>query len=275
MNTFYSIFSVVLNPNTSEKISVGLLLSNGYQSIFDYSPDKLNMLRPTMSKDQYFFIKNYFRSVNHVIEKIDKSILQLSFKEEGKNAILSEPYFDYLSTYNRNVITVSRPVRIDLDVKKEIFIELFEKYIGEDKTNTPRKEHTVESIKKRLIPAVEQFFSVDIEFTPSDHTHSHFPVKIDLIGQNHQPVISQFLDLERNLFYLKSDYFDLEIIPEFFPESQRFLISAEPDKKKFGVQHDLWKEIRKYKFFDYVDASEAENMIREYAMAHDVKPYEA
>ena len=276
MKTFYSIFSAVLNPNTSEKLSLGLLLSNGYQSIFDYSVDKLNMIRPVISRDQYFFIKNYFHSINNVITRIDKNILEYSvFEKEGKNAIINEPYFEYLSTYNQNVITVSSPVRIDLEVNKKIFTKLFVKYIAEEKELTPKKEHDVGKIKKKLIPEVDKYFSVDKEILPLDNSKTHFPVKIDLIGKNQQIVISQFLDLERNLFYLKSDFFDLELIPDIFPEGKKFLISAEPDKKEFSIQHNIWQEIKQHASFEYLDASEAEDKIREYAVAHHVQPYDA
>ena len=273
MQAFYSVFSAVLNPNTSEKLSLGLLLSDGHQSIFDFSPDKLNMIRPVISRDQYFFIKNYFRSVNNVIAKIDKSISELSVLE-SKNAIINEPYFDYLSTYNQNVITVSRPVRIDIDVNKENFSKLFTKYIAEEKEMVSKKKHSVEKVRKKLIPKVDKYFSVEKEIFPPENSEALFPVKVDLIGKNHQIVISQFLDLERNLYYVKNDFFDLELIPNIFPGSQNFLVSAEPDKKLFSIQHNIWKEIRQHKFFKYLDASEAEETIREYAVSHQVQPYE-
>lgn len=76
MKTFFSIFSVVLNPLTSEKVSLGLLLSDGNTSLFEYSSNRLTVIKSLLEPNQYTFIKNYFRSVNKSIERDEQNDTQ-------------------------------------------------------------------------------------------------------------------------------------------------------------------------------------------------------
>ena len=49
MKTFFSIIYLPLNPNLQEKISVGLVMSNGNQSIFKVSNPKMQIIKGLIS----------------------------------------------------------------------------------------------------------------------------------------------------------------------------------------------------------------------------------
>jgi hypothetical protein len=135
MNTFYSILSAVINPVSGEKISVGLLLSDGNRSLFDFSENRLSLLNSLVDKETKKFIRQYLKSIDTVLNKIDINQDQLTILDEaGKNLVVNEPYIAYLSVYNQNVISFSNPVSIDVKVEEQVFIALFSKFI-DDETN--------------------------------------------------------------------------------------------------------------------------------------------
>jgi hypothetical protein len=53
MNTFYSIVSATINTLTDESITLGLLLSDGKQSRYAFSSNRLSLVRGLVSSDQY------------------------------------------------------------------------------------------------------------------------------------------------------------------------------------------------------------------------------
>lgn len=90
---------------------------------------------------------------------------------------------------------------------------------------------------------------------------------------NETPVFARFIDLERRLDFIKSDYFDLTSLKMAIPESYGFLVSAEPLKERFPTQHTIWNSLKNNTDFDFTDISEV-GKIRDYAERHGVKPAE-
>ena len=272
MNTFYSILSAVINPVSGEKISLGLLLSNGNTSYFDYSNSRLSLLNSLIDKENKKFIKQYLRSIENVIEKIDINQQQLTILEDvGKNLIINEPYIEYLSVYNQNVISFSKPVSIDVNVEEGIFSTLFAKFIDDETTVKINFRSNIQIIKTDFFPKVKEYYSIEKEITCRDFKNILLPVSIDLYGKNENIVIGQFFDLEKNINYIKSDYYDFQQMIEISKKGMKFLISNEPEKSKYPQQHYFWNEIRKQKKITYLDTSEIET-IEEYAKEHGVKP---
>jgi hypothetical protein len=272
MKTFYSILSAVINPVSGEKISLGMLLSDGNTSLFNFSDTRLSLVGSLIDKENKKFIKQYLKSIENVINKIDINDDQLTiFENEGKNLIVNESYIDYLSSYSQNVISFSKPVAIDVNVDQKIFESLFVKFIDEETDIEPLHRHNVEIVKAGFFPEVNNYFSIEKEFTPEHYPKVILPVTIDLFGKNEIEVIGQFLDLEKNIYHIKNDYFDYSQLTEVFPKSKKFLISSEPPKSKYPQQHYFWNEIRKQKKQDYVNIEELE-IVKEYAKEHQVMP---
>ena len=194
------------------------------------------------------------------------------FSDEENQLVLSEPYVEYLSVYNNNVISQSKPVQIDLSVTESNFQVLYQKYIEKNVILPEKEKHSVNKVKEIFIPRVKKYFSIDKELTTNDFPTLLFPVTCDLLGKNERTVISQFLDLERAIYHIKNDYYDIEHIPNAICDGQLFLVSPEPDKKALPSQHSIWKQVRVNKDYDYVDISEIDK-IEEYAKEHGVIPY--
>ena len=59
MKSFYSILSAAIRPETNEKVSLGLLFSDGNNSFFDLSKNKLAAVHLLVNDVQFKFIKEY------------------------------------------------------------------------------------------------------------------------------------------------------------------------------------------------------------------------
>lgn len=274
MKTFYSLLSAVINPVSSEKISLGLLLSDGNTSLFGYSSNRLSLIRSIIEKESFGLVKEYLKSIRTVIEKIDfNQNQQTIYEAEGKNLMVNESYISYLSDYSSNIISFSKPVAIDLPVKQDIFDKLFFRFIEEVSMPEIRRERAVESVRSEFLPRVSDYFLTEYDVTPDTFPELLLPVTIDLMGKNERYVIGQFMDLERHPNHIKSDFFDFRQLSEALPNSTNFLITAEPLKSKWPVQHHFWNEIRNIRNIQCIEVSEVE-AVEAYAREHRVKPVE-
>ena len=272
MKTFYSILSAVINPTSGEKISLGLLLSDGNTSFFDFSGSRLSLIGSLIDKERKKFISQYLKSIDNVIKRIDINQEQVTiFADSGKNVIINEPYIEYLSTYSQNVISFSRPVAIDVNIEQSVFETLFSKFIDEVTIVKSIQKSNIQIVKDKFFPRVKNHFSIEKGFTSDNFPSVLLPVTIDLFGKNEHYVIGQFLDLEKNIYHIKNDYFDYHQMTEVLKTSKKFIISVEPQKIKYPQQHHFWNEIRKQKKNTYVDISELD-IIEVYAKEHDVMP---
>lgn len=272
MKTFYSILSVVINPVSGEKVSLGLLLSDGNTSLFDFSDNRFSLVGSLIDKERKKFVRQYLRSVENVIKKIDVNQDQLTILDgEGKNLIINEAYIGYLSTYSQNVISFSKPVAIDVKVENSVFEALFSRFIDEETAVETSRKNSIQLIKNDFFPRVQNHFATEKEFTPEKYPKVILPITIDLFGKNEIYVMGQFLDLEKSIFYIKSDFFNYYQLAVLYSESKKFLISHEPQKDKYPQQHYFWSEIRKQKGHSFVDISELE-IIEKYAEKHQVMP---
>lgn len=271
MKTFYSILSAVINPSTGEKISLGLLLSDGNQSRFSFSENRISLLNDLLDKETRRFIRQYLKSIENVIEKIDINEMQTSiFEETGKNVIVNEPYIAYLNVYNQNVIAFSKPVSIDVAVNDQIFSTLFGKFIDETTPKTNIRKNIL-IVKTEFLPRVKPYYTIEKELSTSDYPNLVLPVTIDLFGKNEDFVMGQFFDLEKHLNFIKNDYYDYQQVQQIIKTGKRFTISSEPDKAKYPQQHHFWQEIRKQKGVTYVNINELDT-IEAYAKEHGVVP---
>jgi hypothetical protein len=272
MNTFYSIITATINPLTNESIALGLLLSDGSQSRYDFSANRLSLVKSLVAFEQYRFIKDYLRSFNTIIEKFDQNrIPEPGLNELKENLIINEPYVQYMSVYGQNVIKVSSPVRIDLEINEANFRKLFIKFIDKQEEPKVRTKKSIFQIKDDFSESVADYFTAERELPINEFPGLGLPVRVDLFGKNDQIVIVQFVDLERQINYIKTDFYDLEHINHSIEKKKMFLVTQEPNKKTFPQQHHLWTQTRKAGKYDYTDLQDV-NRIQEYAIEHGVIP---
>jgi hypothetical protein len=275
MNTFYSIVYALITPQTGEKISLGLLLSDDEKSIFRFSKAKLSVVHSLVGDEQSRFIADYIHSLDRQCNAKDscRPEIDLDFADAAKS-LVSERYIDYLSVYNQNIITFSKPVVIDMEISPASMDILFPKLINEKQPIYQLQihhEHKLSDVRNSFVHVVSNHFSIDREITKTEFPGLIMPVKIDLFGKNERTVFAKFFDFERKTDHIKNSFFDLDQMLEVLDKPKAFIISAEPEAEKYAVQHQAWESIRNIKKVDYVDCSEVKK-IQEYAVEHGVIP---
>jgi hypothetical protein len=120
MKTFYSILTVPIRPSGQEQLNIGLLLVNGSELLFKFSPKKLEFIKQLLPKTTFNLLKSY---VFGLAEKLnhDDETMRLKFS--------NGEFVNYLSNYNSNLLTFSKPTPIELGVTDQDFRTLFEKFI--------------------------------------------------------------------------------------------------------------------------------------------------
>ncbi len=275
METFYSILSVTLRPEIDEKLSVGIVLIGKNKVFFYSSSNKLIALKKLVSQ-------NVYNGIKHSIKLIEKGfnikqreyynpqqVLELDIK--SKSDVFNYNYIDYLSRYNNNIITFSKPVEINVEYSVELFHNLFQKFVDEEAfVKTEKKINPIEQFKNIFFPRCKSYFSIEQEITSAMFPKLIMPIKIDLLGKNEEEVFVQSIDMSKTLRSIENGVADLLHVNIALPNSKKFILSSEPDKS-LEVNHSIWNNIRQYKEFEYVDIKEAER-IEEYAKTYGVVP---
>jgi hypothetical protein len=70
MKAFYSILSAVINSVSGEKISLGLLLSDGNTSIFNYSNNRLSLVNSIVDNESQIINFNDCQEINNEVLEI-------------------------------------------------------------------------------------------------------------------------------------------------------------------------------------------------------------
>lgn len=274
MKTFYSLVYAVITPETGEKIALGILLSNGSESLFRYSVQKLEALKHFIGLPEHNYVREYLKSVEHLGNRFEPSIGKTAIELETIHfSAVAEGYIDYLSNYNQNIISFGKPVQIDIAIEKESFDRLFTAMIKEKvMVQNPSARHQIHKVRETFIPTVENFYTSEFEITPKEFDALSFPIKLDLLGKNEKPVFARFLDFEKAMNHIKSDFFDIDQVLNAIMNIKGFVIASEPDRDHFQHQHVAWDRFRNKEGIEYLDLSEVER-VREYALSHGVEPW--
>lgn len=147
MKTFYSILSLNIKPEINERLSVGMVMVFKEKVFFHLSKRKLSVIQKLVSKERYKASLNYLKMIeksSSTNELLNQTIGIRQLKPETKyDRIFSEQYIEYLSRYNNNLVSFSKPNFIDLDVTEHIFETLFKKLIDDSAFEIISKKKTI------------------------------------------------------------------------------------------------------------------------------------
>jgi len=279
MKTIYSILYVNLNTTLNERVSIGVVVSNGVNDYFKYSTDKLSAFKGLLNNERYGLIRSYLKSLEKQIcnSSVDTSN-QLFEKKEFQNNWINESYLTYLSKYSNNIVQFSLPRTIDIELNSNNFKRIFEKYIfrysEEININPTINVHTV--VKKELFPKIKKRVNIEKTLTSNDFDNLFAPIDIDFIGINGIPVAGQTIDFEKKHYFLENDvtrFVSLTKAIELEGDSRGkyFVLGREP-QKEINKNHSLWEQIRDTEFLEFIDVDEV-GIIEEYIENNNVKPF--
>lgn len=275
MKTFYSILSINIRPEINERLSIGLLMICGEQVFFRHSASKLSVIKRLIGNDVFKATQNYLKLVETSVnsnEAISSDNAALHFKIESKyDRLFSEQYIEYLSRYNNNLISFSKPNFVELEANEQIFSLLFKKFVDQfEEIVVDENTRRIDRFKKQYYPNVKSFFNIEQEINSTQYSGLFTPVKVDLMGKNDIEVFGQSIDFEKKIYSIECNIGNLLQLNRALPKAKQFVIGYEPDKD-LEINHRIWNNIRMSSEFEYVDISEAEK-ITEYAISHGVTP---
>ncbi|MCL6220714.1 hypothetical protein [Zunongwangia pacifica] len=279
MRTIYSILYINLNTALNERVSIGIVVSNGLENYFKFSATKLSAFKAILNAEKYSLVKSYLKSIEKevVTNKVTHTTTLFNPKDV-KNNWISEPYLAYLSNYSNNIIQFAPPKAIDVDLNDNTFKRIFEKYIfpfSEDTNEAPAfNVHSI--VKKQLFPKIEKRVNLEKTLTSKDFENLFAPIEIDFIGVNGIPVAGQTIDFEKKHYYLENDVARFVSLTKAIElegdyKGKYFVLGREP-QKKVDKNHLLWKHIRDTEFLEFVDIAEI-GIIEDYLQKNDVRPF--
>jgi hypothetical protein len=267
MKVFYSILYVSIKPVVNEQLSIGLFLSDGNSAFFHYSVEKLNLTRKLISDDSFSMISQYIDGLNQDINGEEKY-----FKD------ISLGYFNYLSDYNNNLISFSKPTPININFEEEVFKKLFEKFVFKYKSEVVPLVHKVtplSRVKEVLYPSIKRRVNIDKTLTPKEIPTLLVPrVKVDFIGLNDYPVAGDVIDFNAGINSISNNigHFTTLINALDGRNGKYYIIGEEPSRTLYPEQHSTWSQIHNSKSIEFVPLNEIET-VSKYMEDHKVKPF--
>lgn len=277
MKTIYSILYVTLNTALNEKVSIGLLMSDGKYDRFRFSADKLLALKGIIEPERYNLVKGYLKSLESDINVAGDEKVVFENKTL-KNNWVNEGYISYLSRYSNNLIQFSEPKTIDILFSPENYKRIYEKYIYafDQKIEEVFVESIFTKVKQELYPKITNRVNLDFALDSSHFENLFAPIEVNFIGINGMPVAGQTIDFDKKHHFLENDIarfvsLTKAIELEGKEKGKYFVLGHEPDKKD-DKNHLLWEQIKDSKFLEFVDVNDVDR-VEEYIEKHEVKPY--
>lgn len=279
MKTFFSIIYLPLNSNFQEKISIGLVMSNGEQSIFKVSNSKMQIIKGLISSHKFNILKNYFSNIINEIEPKNEEF-KLNIKSDISNNWLNESYFNYLNRYSNNLVIYSEPRKIEIDITLETFKQLFNKYVfeyDEEVSLVSKGEDILSKVKANLFSKIENRVNLNVTVNSNDFNELLTPVDVNFLGKNGVIVAGQTIDFLKRLYNLENDLtryisFTKAVDYSCSKKGKYFLVGQEPSKIENPANHRTWKHVRESHLVEYIDLSETEK-IKNYIIDKGVEPF--
>jgi len=269
MTSYYTIIYAVIRHEIDEKISIGLILSDGEKVKVRFSKEKKRLVRRVIHKA-------LFENINYTIESIEKSAYELNLEITSlsftlPNNIFSKEYLEYLNVYNNDVIGYSKPIQIDLALSDDLLDSLYQEYIDNSKPVVKVQNEFIFSdyIKERK-EQLSVYYNVDSNLLLNSSVIDNlpFPTKVDLAGVNGEFIFAKGINMNRRWDIVRNDFASYLTVRHTSEKHKMFFVGNEPNKT-LNKQHLMWKEARK--IFTFVPQNGVEQ-IEEYAKKKGVMP---
>jgi hypothetical protein len=280
MKTIYSILYVPINAALDEKVSIGLIMSDGILNYFKYSQSKLQAIKSLLDTESYNILKTYLRSLEKEINKEveDKNAL-LTISINSKAKWVNSSYLSYLSNYSNNLLTFAEPKFMDVLLDDATYKRVFEKYIFQyEELISVTSEPTVfQKVKTKLYPKITGKVNIDKTLTSDDFANLFAPVEVNFIGVNGVPVAGQAFDFEKKHYFLENDVTRFVSLTKALelsgqPNGKYFVMGREPKVSKTDKNHMMWAQIRDAKFLEFVDIDDV-GIVEDYIDKNHVSPF--
>lgn len=277
MSTFYSVIFASVNPILSERLAIGLVLTDGQKRWFRYSKSKLSLMRGFFGNDAFRLLKTALRNIEIVasdqVNRVDKNYQHLHQTSDQQNPFTID-YLHYLSKYSNSTLTFTEPIKLDIYASDDLFNQLYSEFIFVEPELFKEKSE-VELVKNKLEPRISKHVNWDYRVETGTIPGLIIPVDLDFIGKNDHPVVGKITDFNQPNYHLDASLSNIFVLIKTF-EAQKekgiyYIVGKEPDKHN-KKQHQTWREVKDSSFLEFVHFDEIEQ-ISEYMLQHSVEPY--
>lgn len=280
MRTIFSILYISISATLDERVSIGLIMSNGEEHFFKYSQQKLQAIKGLLNNESYLILKTYLKSLEKEINTTEENGNNLfSIDIPSKAKWVNHSYISYLSKYSNNLLQFSEPKFIDVSLSSAIYKRVFEKYIFEydDVISVDNLPNVYQNIRTKLYPKISGKVNIDRTLTSNDFSNLFAPVEVNFIGVNGVTVAGQVFDFDKRHYNLENDitrFISLTKAIELSgqKDGKYFVIGREPQTNPTDKNHMMWSQIRDAKFLDFVDIDEI-SIVEEYIDNNHVSPF--
>ncbi len=278
MKVVYSILYISLNTAINERVSIGLLMSDGAGTRFRYAADKLAAIKGIMDGERFSFVRSYLKSLAHDMDDTNPAV-KLFADTPRSSEWLKVGYMDYLSRYANNLIQFAEPKYIEVSFNDANFNKVFEKYVYASSTEeiaASPSEGIYEQVREHLYPMINGRVNLDIDLDATHFENLFASISVNFIGKNDLPLVGQTIDFEKKHYNLENDLSRFVSLTKAIDLTERnkgkyFILGVEPDSRH-DKNHQLWQQIRQSDFLEFVDVQEVEQVDR-YIREHGVRPY--
>jgi hypothetical protein len=281
MQTYYTVLYIPVNTSLEERLSIGLIMSDGENHYFKYSQSKLQIIKALVSTKMHSMLKSYFKNLDNETNyrlNLNNEIFNDTFNNENGKWI-NMSYLKYLSKYSNNLIQYSEPKPIGIELNKENFNKLFEKfiYINEEVMPIVNNVTVYDKVKLNLYPKIESRVNIDTTLTVNEISNLFVPLEVNFIGMNDVPVAGQTFDFEKRHYNLENDITRFISLAKALElegkkDGKYYILGKEPQVSHNEKNHMIWKQIYETKFLDFVDIDDVDE-IEDYILQHNVKPF--
>lgn len=281
MQTYYTVLYIPVNTSLEERLSIGLIMSDGENHYFKYSQSKLQIIKALVSTKIHSMLKSYFKNLDNETNyrlNLNNEIFNNAFNNE-KGKWINISYLTYLSKYSNNLIQYSEPKPIGIELNKENFNKLFEKfiYINEEVMPVVNNVTVYDKVKLNLYPKIESRVNIDTTLTVNEIPNLFVPLEVNFIGMNDVPVAGQTFDFEKRHYNLENDITRFISLAKALElegkkDGKYYILGKEPLVNHNDKNYMIWKQIYDTKFLDFVDIDDVDE-IEDYIFQHNVKPF--
>jgi len=273
MKTFYSILYCTIRPNVDERVSIGLFIGNERTCKFQFSAEKLTVIKGLFSDNAFGMLKISLKSLQKLSQECETDFLNTY---RGAST-LKEQYFSYLSKYANNLITYSSPKGIDIDLNQNVFDKLFEKFIYQLPTTVEPLLKPIEKAKERLTTSLAGRVNFNADIDNTTIPGLIVPAKVWFIGKNEVQVTGEAKDFNGQRPHIIQQQINAHLfLIDRIKDTQTgknghfFLIGDEP-RKDLIENHKLWQAVKESSTLDLVPTDEIEK-VENYMQEHGVEP---
>ncbi len=269
-DTFYSIIYLKPYAGSDERLNLALFLSDGKRMLFDFSEERVQLISKLVGQTSKESIQGILRSLKESILTNSNELNNLIHAQTW-----SESYLSYLSRYSTNLIGVTVPKSIKIEVNQDNFIQLFHKWISTiDKKELSKNVVIEERLSGFIHHSLEKLTNVNLKLNESIIPGILFPFTISSIGKNENPFMCEFLDFDMNLQQAKNRInYTLQLNQVFsnnnMGKATIYFVANEPQNE--NLAHSIWNNLRDWSGVIIVSESDVKQ-IENFMEEHDVKP---